>query len=141
MNLNSKIISIKELFPYIMIGGIATTIDWSIFSVLVGLLHCNYLLSLVIGYASGGVFHYCSNKLITFQCKSKEIGSQLSLYVLVGAASLFCSMAVLALLVNVFPINKIVARIITTGLMILPNYLLHKHISFSKKIFIQPESA
>ena len=138
MNAKSKIISKSELLPYVIIGGIATTIDWSMFSLLVTWGHVHYQLALVLGYFSGGIFHYCTNKIVTFKCRSKQIKSQLSLYVLVGATSLLSSMGVLALLVNVFVINKIIARILTTGIMILPNYLLHKHISFNKKIFVQP---
>jgi putative flippase GtrA len=138
MKISSKIITLSELFPYIVIGGIATAIDWSVFSICVGWLHYYYQFSLILGYACGGVFHYCSNKFITFKCRSKQVGSQLSLYVVVGAAALLCSMGVMAILVNSLMINKILARILTTGIMILPNYLLHKHISFNKKIFTQP---
>ncbi len=134
----AKIISVPELLPYILIGGIATLIDWSMFSISVTWFHLHYQLALLIGYASGGVFHYCTNKIITFKCRSKQLGSQLSIYILVGAISLLGSMGVLAFLVNEFAINKILARVLTTGIMLLPNYLLHKHISFSKKFFAQP---
>jgi putative flippase GtrA len=139
MKTTSKIVDLPELLPYVLIGGIATVIDWTMFSVSVTWLHIHYQIALGLGYASGGVFHYCSNKFITFKCRSKEIGSQLSLYILVGSMSLLCSMAVLAALVNILLINKIISRILTTGIMIFPNYLLHKHISFSKKIFTQPK--
>jgi len=134
------IISLTELLPYILIGGISTLIDWATFSTLVSFFQVHYEIALVMGYGFGGIFHYLSNKFITFKSRTKKIGSQLSLYFLVGVSSLFMSMGALAILVSFFGIQKVIARVMTTGLMILPNYLMHKHISFSKKIFAQPET-
>lgn len=135
MNSTNKIIALPELLPYIIIGGVATLLDWGMFSLAVTRLQIHYQFALALGYMAGGVFHYTTNKIITFKCRSKKLGSQLSLYILVGITSLLISMGVLAALINVFAISKVVSRMLTTGIMILPNYLLHKHISFSKKIF------
>ena len=132
----SHIIKLTEFFPYLIIGTIATAIDWSIFSITVSRLQLHYETALILAYCTAALFHYIANKMVTFKCPSKQIGSQFSIYVTVTLSSLALSMGVMALLINLFNLHKIAARIITTILMIMPNYLLHKHITFSKKIFV-----
>ena len=83
------------------------------------------------------IFHYVANKYVTFDCQSKEIGYQFSLYFLVTCASLVGSLGVMELLVTLLSIETLYARMLTTILILVPNYLLHKYITFSKKIFLQ----
>lgn len=138
MSANKKIISLSELFPYLVIGTLATMLDWTAFSIAIHKMGFHYEICLLIGYICGGSFHYITNKFITFKCRSKKLGSQLSIYILMGGISLSLSMGILAILVKGFMLNAIFSRVLTTGIMILPNYLLHKHVTFSKKLFLQP---
>ncbi len=135
----SHIIKLDEFLPYFFIGGATTLIDWSTFWVFIACLHTHYLAALCVAYGTAGIFHYTANKLITFKCQSKQIGTQYSIYIVLTVASLFLSMGIIALFIKFFSLDAMTARILTTLLMLVPNYLLHKHITFSKKIFIQPE--
>jgi putative flippase GtrA len=136
MGIISSLFERRELLYYLIIGTIATAIDWSVYAAAVNWLGFHYQLALITGYLGGSTAHYIANKLITFKCQSKAIGSQLSLYALVQGASLGASMVVMGALVRLFPINSVILRMATTIIMILPNYLLHKHLSFNKKIFV-----
>ena len=133
----SKLVEKYEFLVYTTIGGVATLIDWIIFAISVHYLGAHYEVALALAYFGASIVHYTANKLITFQCKSKNYRSQLPLYILVVTISLMCSMTVMALLVNLLPANKILLRVVTTILMLIPNYLLHKHITFSKTTFAQ----
>jgi putative flippase GtrA len=130
----------NEFMTYFIIGGIATVLDWSTFWFLSTHLNLHYQLSLIICYSTAGIFHYIANKFVTFGCQSKKLGSQFSLYLLVTLTSLLCSLGVMSLIINYMAIDKIFARMLTTILILVPNYLLHKHITFSKKLFFQPEA-
>lgn len=130
----------SEFLPYFFIGTIATIIDWGLFWISVNSLNLHYEIALILAYVTAGLFHFVANKIITFKCQSKQIGSQYSVYVLVTTSTLLLSMAIIAILVNLLLLDKMLARILTTLLMLIPNFLLHKHITFSKKIFIQPET-
>jgi putative flippase GtrA len=129
-----QIIQLNEFLPYFFVGLIATFIDWTTFWISTTHFALHYELALVISYTTAGAFHYTANKFITFKCPSKKIGSQFSLYFIVTGASLLMSMGVIAL-IKFFIMNTLFARILTTALMLIPNFLLHKHITFSKKIF------
>lgn len=130
----------KELFTYTVIGGIATIIDWSVFAIAVTFLKVHYLPALMLAFSTAGIFHYIANKMITFKCVSKKFASQISIYLLVMMMSLGLNMLIMVVLVKLFVINKIILRMLTTLLMLLPNYLLHKHVTFSKKIFAANKS-
>lgn len=136
MNVN-KIILLREFTPYFFIGATVTLIDWTLFWVATHRLGFHYQFALIVSYSIAGFTHYTANKLITFRCHSKQLGSQLSLYLLITGSSLLCSMGIMALLINLFFLKQLLARILTTGLMLIPNYLLHKHITFNKRIFAQ----
>lgn len=129
------IIKWNEFIAYFFIGATATLIDWTIFWLAVNKLGFHYEIGLMSAYIPAGIFHFLSNKFITFQCKSKNIGSQYSIYILLTLSSLIISMGVIAVLINLLTLDKMTARIATTGLMLIPNYLLHKNITFSKRIF------
>lgn len=135
---NRTIFQKTEFLPYFVIGGMATSLDWFIFWVLVTFFHWHYELSLVIGFVIAGIFHFAANKFFTFECHSKKIGSQYFLHIFVTMMGLILSMAMIAFFVNILLFEKMWARILTTALLLFPNYLLHKFITFNKKIFIQP---
>lgn len=131
----SKIMPFTEFLPYFFVGLTATLIDWGLFWVGVTQWHVHYEIALVIGYLTAGGFHYFANKRFTFKCSSQQISSQLSVYILVNLSSLALSIVVMALLVQWIRLDDIAARVITTAMMLVPNYFFHKHITFNRKIF------
>ena len=129
-----------ELLMYTLIGGIATIIDWTVFAIALKWFDLHYEAALVLAYSAASLAHFSANKALTFKCESKDYASQLSIYILVLGISLILSMVIMALLVTWFPASKVLLRIATTIIMLVPNYLLHKHITFSKKIFTQTQA-
>lgn len=137
----NQIIKPNEFLAYFCIGATATIIDWTMFWVSIHKLGLHYEIGLMSAYIPAGLFHFFSNKFFTFQCKSKNIGSQYSIYIALTLSSLAISMGIIASLVNLFALSAMTARITTTAIMLLPNYLLHKNITFKKRIFITPNIA
>ncbi|MHB1948681.1 MAG: GtrA family protein [Gammaproteobacteria bacterium] len=133
-----NLLNIKEVSYYILVGVFATAVDWLTFSMAIKWLNFPYQLALLLALTLGGLAHYTSNKAFTYKCRSKKYSSQVPLYILLATINYFCSMGCIGLLVKFLGINQLWARIITTGVMILPNYLLHKYITFNKRIFVQP---
>jgi putative flippase GtrA len=131
----SHIIQWKEFLAYFFIGATTTVMDWSLFWITVVKLGCHYEIGLISAYIPASMFHFFSNKFITFRCKSKSLGSQYSLYIALTLSSLAISMGIIAMLINLLMLDKMIARIATTALMLIPNYLLHKNITFSKRFF------
>lgn len=134
MNLKQWI-ELNEFLFYLVIGTIATLIDWCMFYVFSHQIGWHYEAALAFGFCTAAIFHYFANKVVTFKCHSTELEKQLPLYLFVMVISLVCNMIIMAAIVKLYPLPKVMARITTTIIMIVPNYLLHKHITFSKRIF------
>jgi putative flippase GtrA len=136
MDIMTRLVNRKELIFYIIVGVFATAMDWITFTISVKWLNLHYQLALILALFIGSLTNYSSNKIFTFKCHSRQYGSQISLFALISIFTLFCSMGMMGLFIKIFGIHKVLARMLTTVLMLLPNYLLHKHITFSKKVFV-----
>lgn len=133
--MKGDLINLKEISYYLAVGVFATTVDWLTFSAAIRGLNFPYQFALILALTFGGLAHYSANKIVTFKCHSRQYGSQIPLYIVLAIFTLCCSMGVMALLLKWFALDKLWARMLTTGVMIYPNYLLHKHLTFNKKIF------
>lgn len=130
-----KIVSSREFWIYFIVGGLATLIDWGVFAVAFRWLGLHYLEALIASMCLAGSFHYFANKHLTFQCQSRQFGMQVPVYILIALLGLGMSMAIMATLINMAGLYPIIARMLTTLLMLMPNYLMHKYITFSRRIF------
>lgn len=129
----------KELFYFLIMGTLATIIDWFLFYLFVNCFGFYYQLGLVLATTIAGITHYATNKWFTFNCQSKQVASQLSMYILIAIITMLCSMGIMAILVQSFAIDSLILRMVTTIIMILPNYFLHKYFTFNKRLFMQPK--
>jgi len=131
----------KEFSIYFVVGGIATLIDWGMYALSLMVLGPeHYLISVIVSMGFAGLFHYLANKRLTFQCRSRAIGRQVPIYIGVALAGLSMSMGILRILVGSIGLLPMTARVLTTLMMLFPNYLMHKYLTFSKKIFSDPET-
>lgn len=129
----------REFSTYFVVGGIATVIDWLVFAFATIWLGLHHLIALAASMGTAGLFHYFANKKMSFQCTSQQYGRQISVYILVALVGFGMSFAIISGLIYLFYLNPVWARILTTVLMLLPNYILHKYITFNQKIFAVSE--
>ena len=124
-----------EFSRYFIVGTIATLTDWGLFFILAVLLNIYYQFSLVAGLVSGAAVNYALNKLFTFRCKSRAIFRQLSVYSVVFLVSLAFSSMFMFVFVDIITIFKMYARMLTTFIMLVINYTMHKYLTFNKRFF------
>ena len=124
-----------QFMRYVVVGGIATVVDWGSFYLLAIVLDIYYQASLVLSFTLGVIANYTLNKLYTFRCRSRQIAGQFSVHVVISVVSLLMSMGLMFILVGELSINKMVSRIATTFIMLFVNFLMHKYITFNKRIF------
>jgi len=126
----------KEFSIYFVIGGMTTVIDWSIFAIATFYLNLHYFIALVASMGLSGIFHYLASKQLAFQCSSQQYKRQISFYILVALAGFSLTYGTIHLLISIFKLQALLARIFTTIFMLPPNYLMHKNITFNRKIFL-----
>lgn len=121
---------------YFTIGVVATATDWSVFYLLSALVSINYLISLAIAYSLGGVVNFFGNKFYTFDCKSKKIVRQMSVFWIFLWMFLGVSFVLMYLFVDVFMLHKMLSRIATTFIVFVLLYITQRSVVFNKKHFV-----
>jgi len=125
----------NQFIRYIVAGAIATCIDWGFFYGLVNITHVRYPLALIISFTLGSLTNYVLNKLFTFHCPSKKIAGQAALHLSISAFSLSLSIGMMMFWVEFFKLDPMMGRIITTIIMLILNFIMHKYITFNKEFF------
>ena len=124
-----------EFIKYLLVGGFATILDWSLFYLFAITLNTHYQIAIVISFLIAGTTHYTLNKIFTFKCKSRKILKQYFLFISTAIVALFLSMLIMFVLVDVILIEKMTSKILTTGILLMVNYTIHKNITFNKRFF------
>jgi putative flippase GtrA len=124
-----------EFIKFFIVGGVSTLIDWGTFFVLSILLGFYYQFSLIFSYTLGAITNYYLNKNFTFHNNSKKIVLQFTTFFSLALFSLFVSMLIMYLFVDILFMHEMLSRMITTALVFILNYAMHKYITFNKKFF------
>lgn len=141
-NLNFKVIKglyfeYKEVISYLVFGGLSTIVNFISYFIFARIVGIGEVTSSGLSWFCAVLFAYITNKLFVFESKTnskkdflKEIFSFFSCRVLSG---ILCDVGTFALMINIFKINDIVAKIVTQIMVIILNYVLSKVIIFKKK--------
>jgi putative flippase GtrA len=119
---------LNQFFKFLGVGVISTIVDWGIYSIMIA-IGAPYLIALIPAYSSGAVVNFILNKNKTFQNKSKSVAQPL-IFISIAAGMLLASGFILYYFVNILHYTYILSRIITTGIIFVCNFILHKFITF-----------
>ena len=128
-----KIIS-STFIKYGIVGAISTIIDWGSFYISSYHLGLHYQISLGIGFVFGTISNYLLNRKITFNSKTKN-RAQIFVHFGLSIVSWGVSSLLMLLFVEKMLMAKMIARITTTALVFFLNYVMHKNITFNKRLF------
>lgn len=120
---------------FAMVGALNTLVDFSVFSLLTGVLGMHHSVSQVISYSSGIINSFILNKVWTFQNKTgkKKTAVQFTQFIMVNAVSLGASLISLDLLLDTFMMNKYMAKTLVTVLAQAINFSGYKLWVFVKR--------
>jgi putative flippase GtrA len=120
----------NKFFRYVIIGGSATLIDWIVFYLLITKFNIYYQISLFLSFILATSFHFIFSKIFVFESKSKKVLLEICKFLSVAIFSLFMSSIFMYIFVEVIIIEKMISKIITSGLLLFINYNLNKRITF-----------
>jgi len=126
----------RQFIYYVFVGAIATAVDWGTFYGFNSFLKIDYRIAVSGSFTLGASANYILNKIITFRDKTRQIVTQIGIYIAVTVFSLLCSLIIMYILVEIVGIGPMPARVITTGIMLFANFLMHKFITFNQKIYL-----
>ncbi len=128
---------VRQFLTFLAVGGVATLWDWVVFYLLAEILGWHYQAAVAVSLISSGVVHFSLNKLLTFRCASRRILRQVAVFALTSAVYTLLSMGCMYLLIDVAGAPKMGGKMITTGVMLVINFLLQKFITFNRRLFPQ----
>jgi len=125
----SPLMTLKAVFDprsfvrFILVGGVTTSCQYVVLALLVELLHVKADVASSIGYGVGAAVSYLMNRIWTFKSDLAHAQSLPRFIVMIGIG-LLLSFALMHALVDIVGIHYLVAQVLTTGTVMLANYLM-----------------
>lgn len=127
-----------QTYRFVLVGLLNTIVGFSVFYILLSLLHVNYSVSLIISHFIGVIHSYLWNKNWTFRVKKNSSAIVIKFFVLY-AAIFVINYIILVLLVEVVGYNKLLAQVISLLLTTIISFVGQRFWSF-KTIKVESES-
>ncbi|TYB33909.1 MAG: GtrA family protein [Flexistipes sinusarabici] len=128
--------SIKDfaIARYFVVGGIAASIDISIFAIFAKLLGFNYLLIGAIGFIIATLANYLLSIYMVFESEVRfSRRAEIILVYFFSIIGLLIHLLILYLFIDLLGFEKLLSKFIATGSVFLWNYTARAKIVFSKR--------
>src|SRR5208283_1422039 len=125
-------------FKYAIVGCLGTAIDMGSLYVFVEFLHIHLLLAAAMSFILAVINNFILNKYWTFQNKSSNIRKQFIKFLIVSITGLLLTELFMALFVYDLKIWYMASKLITSGLVLIWNFLANKYWTFKDRIFYVP---
>ena len=121
------------LFGYLIVGGLATIVEWAGFWLFSETLSIAYLLATALAFAISTFANWLFGRLLVFRGKQAQslLREILSVY-LASIVGLLLNLLIMFLLVQLLSVEKMYAKIAATVLVFAYNYLVRKLVIYRK---------
>ena len=122
----------RPLARYVLSGGIATAIHYSILVILVEVAKLDETLSTAIGYFSSSIFHYLILYYWAFGSTATHSGAVIR-FCGVAGSSLLLNSAIFWIFLEIIGLWYLVAQIITSCLVLGYTYSINSRFTFARR--------
>lgn len=121
------------LFGYLIVGGLATIVEWAGFWLFSEKLSIEYLLATALAFAISTFANWLFGRLLVFRGNQQQslLREILSVY-LASIVGLLLNLLIMFLLVQLLGVEKMIAKMAATVLVFTYNYLVRKLIIYRK---------
>lgn len=117
--------SLREFLLYVLVGGIATLTEWTVFFLLEK-WQLYYLLATVVAYLLSTLVNWWAGRLLVFGKSHKSLLREILEVYLVSLGGLLLNLAIMWVAVELFAAREMVAKVLATALVFFYNFLLRK---------------
>ena len=121
----------RQFILYCLIGGTGVTLDFLVYSTLVGMAGWHVQYANALGYACGTVLSFILNARYNFKA-SDRLAIRFLCFCFVALLGWLASAGALYLLVDRFGLDKYLAKLATIGVVVMVQYNLNRLLSFRK---------
>lgn len=116
-----------KLFFYLLVGGTAALIEWSLVYVFAEKVGINYLASTALAYFCSTVCHYFATNALVFESgKRYNKGKEFSLVLFVSTMGLLLNVLLMRIFVGAFGWLLMPSKVFATVLVTIWNYISRK---------------
>lgn len=123
----------QGLFGYLIVGGLATIVEWVGFWLFSEKIGIAYLLATTLAFAISTFANWLFGRLLVFRGKQTQslLREILSIY-LASIVGLLLNLIIMFVLVQLLTVGKMPAKVIATILVFAYNYLIRKLVIYRK---------
>ena len=118
---------LNQIFKFIIVGGIATIIDWVIFYILNSIFKINPLISNIFSFSISLIYNYIASVKWVFVVSKKKNKKRIFIeFVFLSIIGLLLSEFIIWILVDKLLINSLISKIISTAIVMVFNFITRK---------------
>ena len=118
---------LNQIFKFIIVGGIATVIDLSVYYVLYNFLKINPLVSNVLAFAISVTYNYIASVKWVFDVNRDKSKKQMFLeFMLFSIIGLLLTELIIYLGIDKIKLNAMITKIIATAIVMVFNFITRK---------------
>lgn len=124
-----------QFFRYIIVGGIATVVDWSVLEVFYTVLGIGIYFSAAIGFAFGLVTNYLLSKFFAFRGTptDKSVAGEMLVFLITGLIGLGLTEGIIWVMTAKFNLHHLISKAAATAVVLLWNFGSKKILLYRKR--------
>jgi dolichol-phosphate mannosyltransferase len=123
----------SDLFLYLIVGGLATIVEWTGFWIFFDMLHIQYLLATALAFVFSTFANWVFGRLLVFRGKQNQsLLKELASIYLTSLGGLVLNLIIMYVMVDFIGIWEMLAKITATVLVFSYNYLIRKKVIYKK---------
>ena len=118
---------LMQIFKFIIVGGIATIIDWIIYYLLYNYLDFDPLVANILSYLLATIYNYFGSVKYVFNVNDKNMKKTFTIFLILSLVGLLLSELLIYLMINIMLMNKMLSKIFATMLVMIFSFITRKY--------------
>ncbi len=115
----------KQFILYLIVGGIATVVEWIAFYMLDSIASINYAISTTIAFIISTFANWAAGRLLMFKGDGKIVAELIKIY-LTSIAGLIMNLVIMWIAIEFIGIPNFISKVIATGIVFFWNFIIRK---------------
>lgn len=116
-----------QIFKFVIVGGIATILDWILYFILYNFLKINPLVANIISFSISTIYNYWASTKWVFEVnKNKSKNRMFIEFIIFSAIGLGLTEILLWIGISILSINAMIIKIIATVIVMVFNFITRK---------------
>lgn len=116
-----------QLFLYLIVGGLATLVEWGAFYIFDSVFSIHYMIATALAFVLSTFANWIFGRLILFKNKTNQSAvSELMKIYSVSIIGLFMNLLIMFIAVEKIGLNEMISKILATGIVFIWNFLIRK---------------